>query len=418
MQRLSRSNAAAFSRCSLFLLGASLRSLLRAAALVFLLVSGPSWGAPPTCPGHPSCNDDGSGGDDGGGGEDRGTFDPTACAGAAGVFPAAAYRLDTFKKNGRLDKTLILLTDSLASCEVVVFEGEPGRVGFHFDPAALMGTLVWSQPSSTRWQDAVDQVVTSTFHVRSDNVISTTLPLAPSTVWNGSDRRRLSLDVSLSPDGLKTAFTVEEGRLNEDGYRTLELLVCDLAGSCEPAFQHTEYSGGPYVGGTWETAWSARADQLYFLYRQEGSVFGADLHLLRKVSGQWTLVDGPVAFNVNADAWRKPDFSPLHDDAGSPVPNDCLVLSSQAGDGALIRYQVIEVPHDFAHGSPIQTSLTDPLDDRAFASTWVARPSASCNSGQLWISRPNNEPIKAVELPAGSSAVEVGLVGSEANSGI
>jgi len=370
--------------------------------------------AGPDCdkrPDHPTC-----GGDPGSG--DGGVFDPQGCKDSNSRFPAAAYLFDTFKKNGRLDQTRIILTDADASCQVVVHEGDPIHfdLSFRFDPESGDGTLAWLDRSSSNWRDAVDVVRTATFSVH-DAVVRTSLPLATQDVWVGTEGRHASIDVALSPNAQELAFTVTEGSINQDGFTTSELLVCDLGltNNCNEAFFDDAFTGGPFFGGTWQAAWSSNGNGIYFLYTPDGSVFGGDLRFLeRHEGGEWTLVDRAVAQNQEQIRWSEPDSVQLGE-----ANVDCIVFSNYPADGGLHSYHVSQVPHDFDDPGSIgvQSWITTGLDLRAEVATWVERPVGTCDSGQLWISTQNNEVIKKVGLPAASStAVETALLGGDAES--
>ena len=64
-------------------------------------------------PNHAQCTNDGGGGS---GGETDNKFDPNACQGATGTYPAVAFNRTVISKSGRVAATQVWLADSTGSC--------------------------------------------------------------------------------------------------------------------------------------------------------------------------------------------------------------------------------------------------------------------------------------------------------------
>jgi hypothetical protein len=393
----------------------------------FVLLA-PEVGAKPSCPGHPSCGDDGG---DGGSGDGAGQFDPNACEGALGNFPAMAFNREVHAKNGRLVATQIVLADSDASCEVTVYEGTEfasEQPSFYYDGQNGIGTLVWFETEGRKNQS--DVMMRATFEVDSQHttvdVNSRSLPLTAESVWSTPSGVGfgVGIDIGLSPDGSKVAFPYEQNFSAGFGSEVAELLVCDL-NACNPevAFRAENTDIGTGLGGTRQLAWGSAGpglDRLYFLFAEDAPVFRGDLVAIDQDSlGNWS--DEPVVVLENAaDSSGSEPYRQLWEPESMSLSGgtgDCVVLTSLLDGAGTNRIEIVQIPQDLS-AAPYDPVVLDASQVTGHQATWLERSESSCLDARLWLSEQTNDGRLFLVDPQAQSQIPLGITGKAVDSAL
>jgi hypothetical protein len=301
----------------------------------------------------------------------------SACAGAAG-FPAMAYSRGVYSKSGSYLKTQIFVADSLGTCEVMVYDtgdysGPDVETSFHFDDGTGWGTLAWSQTRDNGENASNGRAVVKVarFQVNAAGAV-VGLPVASTTVYRASLTPFSVMDVELSRNGKRLAFSTQN-RVSVNGVLDWlnRVLICDLPActGLDQAFAATS------AGGTFKLAIAGDAadgsERIYFGYRPGAPWSDGDLVAIDHTSSGWTPAPNII---VNRDLYIGDSDTTLSDPSVLSVPGepDRILLWTRASANAGVpRVDVVDVDVD-GMGTNVLTRFVG----TGYRPTWTVGPSS------------------------------------------